>query len=94
MVECFVLLYFFVIVGNTSIQLASPSSKTGFIGRTPILQLNFSVKTAPVDVFLEQFSLLLTFKSLVNSFFYKFCFNQFWLSLGGRGNFIKELVID
>ena len=60
--ECNRLLYCFVIVGNISIHLPSPFSKTGRLGRFLIVRLNLSAKTAPKEVFLEKCLMLLLFK--------------------------------
>ena len=51
--ECILLFYCFVIIGNTSIQLASLRSKTIFLRRSLIGRLNISAKTAPYELFLE-----------------------------------------
>ena len=51
--EWILLLYCFVIVGNISIQLASPRSKTIFLSRSLIVRLNLSAKTAPFELFLD-----------------------------------------
>ena len=51
--DCVLLLYCFIIVGNTSIQLASTFSKTGRLRISLIVRLKRSAKTAPRNVFPE-----------------------------------------
>ena len=51
----------FFIVGNKSIKLASRFSKIDFSRRSLIVQLSFSAKTAPNELFLEECLMLLLF---------------------------------
>ena len=58
-------------MGNTSIQLPSPRSKTGSLRRVLMLLLLRSEKTAPMDIFLEYLLIFLVFKRLVKLLFTK-----------------------
>ena len=59
---CTRLFYCFVIVGNTSIQLPSPFSKTSRLTRSLLLLLKRSAKTTPNDVILESCTMLILFR--------------------------------
>ena len=56
--ECIILIFCLFFLGNTSIKLPSPLSKTGFLERSLIGGFNRFAKTAPNDVFIEHFLML------------------------------------
>ena len=80
--ECFLLLYCFVIVGNTTIHLPYFLSKTGFFSRCVIVRLNLSALKAPNDVRVKNLSIVLLFKKTIKVLFINsfctLCFIWIW----------------
>ena len=63
--DCLLIIDCFVIEGNTTTQLPSHFSKTGFLRRSLIVRLIVPAKTTPTKVFPEHILRLLLFKLLV-----------------------------
>ena len=66
---CTPLLYCFVFMANTSIQLASSRSKTGFFETIFHNSMKRSAKTAPEEVFLEYLLIFILFRKSVKILF-------------------------